>query len=158
MYMTISEDGFIAGLNDETPWSDESWESFQNFVRSCDVVLLGRRTFEIMRQQDEFISGPRYVVVTRNPDADTGEFEKLQIDSAEDMPKANKVGVIGGGDLNEQLIKLGVIDEIILDEEAVKLGQGFKLFGQHEVEPQLKLLDSERLGSRTIQRHYKVVN
>jgi len=62
--MAVSADGFIAGPNDETPWSDEEWQSFKVFVQSCDAVLLGLRTYEIIHQQHEFIAGPAYIVVT----------------------------------------------------------------------------------------------
>lgn len=48
LYMAISRDGFIADSNDETPWSDAEWEAFQEFAKSCEVVLLGKRTFQIM--------------------------------------------------------------------------------------------------------------
>jgi dihydrofolate reductase len=53
LYMAISADGFIAGPDDETPWSEEEWESFKAFVKTCDAVLIGRRTYEIMRQIQE---------------------------------------------------------------------------------------------------------
>jgi dihydrofolate reductase len=67
LYTAISQDGFIAGVDDETPWSDAEWEAFKTFVTSCDAVLLGRRTFQIM-QEDELVDGPRYIVVTNNKD------------------------------------------------------------------------------------------
>jgi dihydrofolate reductase len=77
LYMAISADGFIAGANDETPWSEEEWAAFQEFVKSCDIVLLGRRTYEIMSKQGEFVDGPDYFVVTSDASADTGNFRKL---------------------------------------------------------------------------------
>jgi len=40
LYMAISADGFITGPNDETPWSDEEWAAFQEFVKSCDAVTI----------------------------------------------------------------------------------------------------------------------
>lgn len=43
LYMAISADGFIAGVNNETPWSDEEWEAYREFVMSCDVCLIGSR-------------------------------------------------------------------------------------------------------------------
>lgn len=157
LYMAISEDGFIAGLNDETHWSDEEWLAFREFTKSCDVILMGRRTFQIMQKQDEFVEGPHYIVTTDDPSFETGTFEKRSIHQKGDMPKGNKVGIIGGGDLNGNLAKLGVIDEIILDSEAVKLGKGIKLFGHYDVKPKLQLVDSKRLGHKTVQNHYKVV-
>lgn len=156
LYMAISSDGLIAGKNDETPWSDESWEAFAEFIRSCDVVLLGRRTYKIMKDGDEFVDGPKYIVVTNNLSLDTGGLEKLAIKSAGDIPKVTKLGIIGGGDLNGRLAKLGVIDEVILDKESIELYEGVKLFGKHSVSPKLELVSQRRLNDSVTQYHYTV--
>lgn len=156
LYMAISADGFIAGLHDETPWSDDAWTAFKEFISTCDVVLLGRRTYEIMAAQDEFVDGPEYIVATPNLQLNTGSLRKITIQSMDDMPKADKVGVIGGGDFNGSLAKLGLLDEIILDIEPIILGSGKRLFGDYEVEFKLELIGSRKLGSDTVQNHYKV--
>jgi dihydrofolate reductase len=155
--MAISQDGFIAGENDETPWSNEEWQAFQNFVKSCDVVLLGKRTFKIMQQQNELVDGPRYIVVTNDKQLDSGVFEKLAIHSKEDLPQVNKLGIIGGGDLNGRLAELGAIDEIILDREPVKLHEGITLFGRHNIMPKLQKISSKQIGKATTQDHYRVI-
>ena len=157
LYMAISQDGFIAGLEDETPWSNASWESFEKFVLSCDVVLLGRRTFAIMRAQNEFVKGPKYIVVTEDTHLDTNGLKTLNIRSASDVPQASRVGIIGGGELNGRLALLGVIDEMILDIEPVKLHEGIPLFGSYDVPLTLALLGSQQLGEATVQRHYQVI-
>lgn len=157
LYMAISKDGFIADSNDAIPWSDAAWESFKEFVISCDVILLGRRTFQIMQENDEFIAGPRYIVVTNSKDLPTGDLTKISISSKEDMPKAKKLGIIGGGELNGNLAKLNVIDEIILDIEPIKLVTGIRLFGKHDIPLKLKLLGSKQIGDATIQRSYKII-
>jgi dihydrofolate reductase len=157
LYMAISQDGFIADANDKTPWSDAAWKSFKEFVISCDVILLGRRTFQIMQENDEFVAGPRYIVVTNNKDLPTGDLTKVSISSKEAMPKAKKLGIIGGGELNSKLAKLGVVDEIILDIEPIRLKTGIRLFGKYDIPLKLKLLGSKPIGDATVQRHYKVI-
>jgi dihydrofolate reductase len=99
LYMALSADGFIAAQNDETPWSDEEWAAFQEFVKSCDAVLLGRRTYEIMTKGDEFAEGPEYIVITNDSTLSTGQLRKISIVSKADLPQVNKLGVIGGGEL-----------------------------------------------------------
>ena len=158
LYMAVSRDGFIANPNDETPWSDAEWEAFNQFVMSCDVVLLGKRTFEIMQRNDEFLEGVHYIVVTSSKSLDTGNFKKISIASRADIPKADRVGIIGGGELNGRLASLGLIDEMILDIEPTELHEGVRLFGAHEPKLKLQLLDSRPIGEATIQRHYKVFN
>lgn len=157
LYMAVSADGFIAGVNNETPWSDAEWEAYREFVKSCDVCLIGSRTYEVMKASDEFVDGAKYLVVTHDNSIDTGGFEKISIQSADDMPQVSRVGVIGGGELNGSLVALGVIDEIILDVEPVTIGQGKLLFGSHSPSLNLKLLSSKQIGDSTLQNHYEVL-
>jgi dihydrofolate reductase len=156
LYMAISRDGFIAGSADETPWSDAEWQSFQEFAKSCDLLLLGKRTFEIMKAGGEFVDGPRYTVVTNDQTINTFGLNKIAINTAADMPSGGKIGIIGGGELNGRLAKLGVIDEIILDIEPVDLGEGIRLFGDYDIPLKLELIGSTLIGKSTIQRHYRV--
>ena len=156
LYMTVSRDGFIARTNDETPWGDDSWSAFREFVKSCDVILLGKRTYEIMDAGKEFVEGPEYIVITNDSSFNTGNLKKLSISSRADMPQVAKLGIIGGGDLNGRLAELDIIDEVILDTEPIDLKAGIKLFGDHDVNPKLELIDSRTLGESTLQRHYKV--
>ena len=156
LYNAISLDGFIAGEHDETPWSDEEWRAFQRFVKSCDACILGRKTYEIMHKGGEFIDGPRYIVATSS-NAGTGDYERIQIRSAGDLPRVDKIGLIGGGDLNGRLAEMNLIDEIILDVESMFLGTGTRLFGDHDIRPNLKFLSSVQLGPSTLQTHYEVM-
>lgn len=158
VYMAISKDGFIATPDDETPWSDASWEAFNAFVLSCDAVVMGSRTYEIMRAADEFVDGPHYFVATTDDTMDTGDFGKRTIRTRADMPAVERVGIIGGGDLNGRLAKLGIIDEMILDIEPVELKEGVRLFGKHDVPLKLELIGSKHIGEATVQRHYRVVH
>lgn len=153
LYAAISLDGFIAKSDDSTPWSDEEWEAFQKFAMSCDVCLMGRRTYEIMKE-DGFVEGPEYIVVTRDDAFNSGEFKRLSIDSEDDLPDAEKIGIIGGGDLNGSLAKLGVINEVILDVESVTFGTGKTLFGDHEVELTLEPTKTTPLSKTTVQNQY----
>lgn len=157
LYMAISADGFVAGPNNETPWSDASWSAFRAFLKSCDVALLGRRTYEIMRAQDEFVAGPEYIVVTNNLSLNTGSLQKISIKTKNDLPQVARLGVIGGGELNGSLAKLGIFDEIILDVEPVMLGDGVRLFGHHATGLSLELIDSVRLVSGTLHNRYLVI-
>lgn len=103
------------------------------------------------------MDGPNYVVVSRDSHFDSGKFAKRAIASAADMPAGERIGVIGGGELNGSLAKLGLIDELILDVEPVILGQGKRLFGDCKVRLDLQLIGSKRIGTGTVQNRYKVL-
>lgn len=153
--MAISRDGFIAGEHDETPWSHEEWAEFQNFVKSCDVCIMGRRTYELMKS-DGFVAGPRYIVATTKKDYDCGKFEARNIRQPRDVPKEKTVGIIGGGDLNGSLAQLGLIDEIILDVEDIELKNGKRLLGNNAVALHLEIISSRKITDSLRQERYKV--
>jgi dihydrofolate reductase len=156
--MAVSQDGFIAGPNGETPWSDAEFDAFNEFIATCDVVLMGRKTFECMRDSGSLAAGPQYIVVTNDESLETDGLYATAIHAKQDMPEADKMAIIGGGELNGQLAKLGLIDEIYLDIEPVELQSGIPLFGRHDVPLKLELVGSRQIGEATVQRHYKVIH
>jgi dihydrofolate reductase len=112
-----------------------------------------------MSLADDFIVGPQYIVVTNDKTFDSGDFPKLAVNSKSDIPtNFERIGVIGGGELNGSLARLGAIDELLLDIEPVKLHDGIKLFGNHDVPLKLEILSAQTIGESTKQRHYKVVH
>ncbi len=114
------------------------------------------RPNEIMHKDGDFIEGPEYIVVTNNPNIDTGAFCKTSVKTKDDLPKVKRLGIIGGGDLNGRLAKLGAIDEVILDIEPITLGSGIRLFGDHDIRLNLELAKSRRIGEGTVQNHYTI--
>ncbi len=156
LYAAVSVDGFIARLDDSTPWSDEEWLEFEKFVKSCDACIMGRRTHEIMRQ-DGLVEGPDYYVLTEDEDYDAGSCKKLSAKSAEDLPRVEKLGVIGGAETFGFFLSNNLVDEVILDIESIVLGAGKPLGGSHHLEVELELMSSRQVSERLIQCHYQKV-
>ena len=157
LYMAMSVDGYITGENGDVSWvGDASWQSYQKFVSTCDVVIVGRRTF-IMMEKDEFANSAKYYIATHDKNADTGVYPSRAIRNRDDLPSVKTIGVIGGGDLNGSLAMRGLIDEIILDIEPVILGSGIRLFGSHHPSLALELIASRTIGTNTMQHHYRVL-
>jgi dihydrofolate reductase len=156
LYMAISQDGFIAGPGDERPRSDGEKIAFKAFVTTCDAILLGRRAYEIMQDNHELLPGIRYIVATKSK-TEPKDIERVNIQTKHDMPDVVRLGIIGGGELNGRLAKIGVIDELFLDIEPITLQHGKRLFGVYDIPLRLKLLESRKIGQTTMQRHYEVV-
>ncbi|MEN9626355.1 MAG: hypothetical protein RL557_683, partial [archaeon] len=64
--MAQSVNGFIAKENNETPWSEEEWENFSKITKKIKNIVVGRKTYEIMKEKNEFkkIGNPFVMVVT----------------------------------------------------------------------------------------------
>ena len=52
LYQAMSVNGYIAGAHDETPWSDEEWKSFSKAVSEAGNIIIGRRTYELMKKSN----------------------------------------------------------------------------------------------------------
>src|SRR3990167_5470332 len=66
LYMATTVNGYIARENDETPWSDAVWDSYYKIAKQFKAIVLGRRTYEIMKEVDEFekIGNPLTIVLS----------------------------------------------------------------------------------------------
>lgn len=162
LYMAMSLNGFIAKENDDTPWSKTVWNNYYKIAREFKAVVLGRRTYEIMKKVNEFekIGNPFIVVVTRKNIANNSNF--VFVSSPKEALKILKekgftnIMIGGGGRLNSSFIKENLIDEIILDIEPQIFGKGIKLFAKDDFYSKLKLIDLNR-KQEIVQLHYRVL-
>ena len=160
LYMAITANGYIAKENNETPWSNEEWESFSEKVKEIKNLVIGRKTFEIMKQGNEFqkIDNP-FTVIVSNQKENNSNF----VDSPEQAIKLlekkgfSKILVAGGGTLNSSFMQKGLVDEIYLDVEPFLFGKGIKLFADNDFETKLELLETKQLSKNTIQLHYRIL-
>lgn len=164
LYMAMTLNGYIAKENNETPWSDEEWQSFSKFVKEVKNIIIGKNTYEIMKKDDELskIGNPFTVVVSKEDFAHNSNFaiakspkEALKILKEKNFAKAL---VAGGGILNASFMKDKLIDEIYLDIEPIVFGKGIKLFADEEFDIKLHLLKIRKLTKNIIQLHYKIQN
>jgi dihydrofolate reductase len=163
LYMAITANGYVAGMGDETPWSQEEWEAYGAFVREKGNLIIGRRTYELMAQEDEFsrVGNPTVVVVSRwlTP-SETDHMTVVQ--SPEDALAALEArgfreAVVGGGSmLNAGFLRAGLLDEAMLDVEPYFFGSGIRLFSDIDTTTALTLLDIRKLSDSVVRLHYRV--
>ena len=160
LYMAITANGYIAKENNETPWSDEEWESFSNIVKKIKNLVIGRKTFEIMNQDDEFQKiGNPFTVIVSNKEDNKSNFVKSPEQAIKLLEEKgfSEILVAGGGMLNSSFMQKGLVDEIYLDFEPFLFGKGIKLFADNEFEAKLELLETKLLSKDTIQLHYRIL-
>ena|SRR3989338_7854779 len=163
LYMATTVNGYIATENDDCPWSNAVWDSYYKIAKQFKAVVLGRRTYEIMKEVDEFekIGSPFTVVVSKEDFAHGSNFAiaKSPQEALKILKEKNfaKVLVGGGGTLNSSFMKENLIDEIILDVEPLIFGKGIKLFSDNDFDAKLELIETKSLSKNTIQLHYRVL-
>ena len=165
LYMAITANGYIARKNDETPWSKEEWESFFSKVKEAKNIVLGRKTFEMMKSNGNLAEiGDIFIVVVsdkiKNKSDDTNcLFVNSPGQAVESLKEKGFVEafVAGGGILNSSFMKQGLVDEIYLDIEPFVFGDGVRLFSENDFEENLELLAMKKLSKNVIQLHYRVI-
>lgn len=158
----MTANGYIARENDDTPWSIEEWKCFAEVVARTKNLVIGRKTYEIMKDENEFakIGNPFVVVVSNRQSEDEGvNFVHNPINALALLQKQgyHEVLVAGGSRLNASFMEAGLVSELYLDIEPLIFGAGIKLFANADFEERLELLNVKKLSEDTVQLHYKVI-
>ncbi len=165
LYMAMTLNGYIAKENDDTPWSEESWTAYSDFVKNTKNIIIGGYTYDLLRDSPDFrekIGNPLVVAVSHSVK------EKIQPDDViAGSPRAaleavraagfNEALVEGGGSINASFLKEGLIDEILVDIDPVVWGKGKKIFNDIDVDVNLELIEAKPFSGKLARLHYRVV-
>lgn len=162
MAMTIN--GYVAGANDDTEWVKD-FELFYKTVADWGVAVMGRRTYEESDKYNAFpYKGALNIVMTHNPKLLKIKQENALFINAtpEEVVKLvakkghKKLLVIGGGQINGNFLKAGLIDEIIIDIHPLIISNGVRLFESEFPYQNLELISYKEINDQILQVKYKV--
>jgi len=165
LYMTVSIDGFIALENNDAPWSREDLNNFQAFVKEKKNLIIGRRTYDLMKSGGELkVFEEELTVVVTSGSIDYQDDHTIAVHSPEEaLTELQKRGleeavVCGGGELNASFMKRGLIDEMIINIEPMVFGKGKKLFGDKGLDSikSLEFIEAKELGGGSLQVKYRL--
>ena len=145
----MSLDGYIAGLSDEFDWIVMDPDiDFAGMSEQFDTYLLGRRTFEVTRSQEQAaIPGARTFVFSRTlqqSDYDdvtiVGENWR-QVVQALREEDGKDIWLFGGGSLFRSLAEEGFVDTVEVAIIPIVLGGGIPLIAEPTTQISLTLKD-----------------
>ena len=127
--------------------------------------MLGGRRFDLAEDPDRYAARyvfqvPIFVVTHAPPTVHPQENDRLTItfvtDGIEpalalavDAAGDKAVTVVGGAEINRELMRAGLVDELHVDIMPIFLGEGLRLFDDPSLERSgLELLDCQRTGER----------
>ena len=156
----MSADGKVAKTNDETPWSDAGWDSFIHEVREAGVIIVGRKTYEILQTEVSFekLGDPKVFVLTTNNNYEllsekhyiiSGREEFLEIAGEEKIISAV---LVGGSKTNTEFIDS--VANLIIDIEPFLFGTGISMFSSADFHMQLSLDSTRNLSDQVVQLRY----
>lgn len=172
--LASSLDNFIArkdGGSDWLQWNNEVAELSARFMKTVDVLIMGRKTYEVILTAGETsYPGATNYVFTRSAKRAAalrkrvGEKANVQIMSEDVAAFVGKlktkrgkgIVVFGGGELASSLFKADLIDEVVLNVHPVILGSGIPLFPDIKRQINLELFEVKRLKNSCVVLSYRI--
>jgi len=158
--VAISINGMIAQrpLQQSLDWtSQEDTEHFKRITEEAGVVIVGRKTYELIGKP---LKGRSTVVLTKTPE----QFENQEgVRFTDQDPKEalealkedgqGQVAVIGGQEVYSQFLKEGLLTDLYVTIEPVLFGSGVNLsVGFDRIDAYLQSV--EKLGDTSVLLHY----
>lgn len=161
--VACSLDGYIAGPNDEFDWiTPESSFDFEALYAQFDTLLMGRRTYEIVRAAGENFRGKQVIVASRSlRPADHPGVEIVSKGLEERVRElraqhGKDIWLYGGGDLFSQLLAWNLVDTVEPAVIPILLGGGVQLLPKCRVRRYLTLVGHRSYPSGMILLEYEV--
>jgi len=170
VFIGTSVDGFIARPDDKLdflPSGGGEPHGYTEFFASVDAILIGRKTFEVVRAFPEWPYGKKRVVVlsTRPLDFSTvrgGIVEQMSGSPAEIVTQLAASGVqhvyVDGGVTIQQFLRAGLIQRLTITRVPVLIGQGIPLFGTLPHDIHLRHIATRHYPSGLVKTEYEVLN
>jgi dihydrofolate reductase len=147
-YVAATQDRFIADKNGGIAWlEDKKWEipgedyGYSDFYAGIDTTLMGYNTYaHVMDMVSKFpYENVQNYVFTSHPDpmpCDDVCFVHTDaigfVRNCKDDAREKNIWLVGGGLLAGEMLRAGLIDELIMTVIPIKLGEGIPLFGNEE--------------------------
>ncbi len=161
-----SLDNRIARADDAIDWllfSDEVMSFMEEFWKTIDTVLVGRKTYEITSKMDA-PTNPKVktYVFSRTLKTCADDAVQLVTDEAvafiRDLKEQDgkDICLMGGGDFARTLFEADLVDEISVNIHPLLLGAGAPLFLEMDRQIDLELLECKTMKHDCVALTYRV--
>lgn len=161
--VACSLDGFIAGPDDDFDWiTPEPTFDFEALHAQFDTLLMGRRTYEVIRAAGQTFGDKELVVASRSlqPDAHTGievvgEALEAKVRHLKATP-GRDIWLYGGGELFSQLLTWDLVDTVEPAIIPILLGGGVPFLPSPAARRRLRLSAHRVYPSGMVLLEYEV--
>jgi dihydrofolate reductase len=169
VFCGVSVDGFLARPNHALDFLDAGGQEphgFEEFFASVDVVVIGRRTFEVVLGFGGWFYGKKQVVVLSSRPLDFSSLKEGTVRQSSGEPKeiAKELEALGfqhayidGGITIQRFLGAGVIDRLVITRVPILIGSGIPLFGPVPGDIRLNHVATRSYAGGLVQSEYEVV-
>ena len=168
IYIATSIDGYIAKLDGGIDWlmeipnPDQSDYGFFDFMKRIDGVLMGRKTYEITMDFDQWIYTKPVFVLSNTLDVLRGNWaakaELIKGELTEVIAALNNRSInnlyVDGGKTIQSLLALDMIDEMIITRIPTLLGNGIPLFKSNDLELKFEHIETDVYTGGLVKSRY----
>ena len=165
----MSVDGFLARPDDALDFlhtGEQEPHGFKEFLASVDVVVIGRRTFDVVLELGQlaiYDTKPVVVLSSRPIDFSSvkgGVVEQMSGEPAEIVKQLKsrsfKHAYIDGGITIQQFLAAGCIDRMVITRVPVLIGAGVPLFGPLPRDISLRHIATRSYNKGLVQSEYEI--
>ena len=165
----MSLDGFLARRDDTFDFllaGEQEPHGFEEFLASVDVIVMGRRTFEVVLKLGYLTTygdKPMMVLSTRPLDFSSiqrGKLEQISGEPTEIVKQLTSRGFehayIDGGITIQRFLACGLIDRLVITRVPVLIGEGIQLFGPLPRDISLRHVATRTYNDGLVQSEYEI--
>lgn len=171
VFIATSLDGFIAREDGDIGWlleRDDPAEAhgYDAFIADKDVILMGRGTYESMRDVTPWPYTRPVVVLSSTlgkadrPEGDRAKVRFLDASPSQAMQVLEAEGrqrvYVDGGRVIQSFLRAGLIADMVITSVPVLLGQGRRLFGELSGDIALVHETTRSFPSGLVQSRYRI--
>jgi dihydrofolate reductase len=169
VFCGVSVDGFLARPDDTFDFlstGEQEPHGFSEFLASVDVIVLGRRTFEVVLKLGHLaVYGKKPMVVLSSRPLDSSMvkaavIEHMSGEPAEIVKQLNSRGLqhayIDGGNTIQRFLAAGLIHRLVITRVPVLIGSGIALFGPVPHDINLRHVATGSYPGGLVQSEYEI--
>ena len=168
VFCGVSVDGFLArpdGTFDFLDAGGQEPHGYEEFYDSVDVVVIGRKTFDVVRGFGGWYYGKKQVIVLSGQPLDFSSIqgatvEQMSGEPAEIVERLKARGFqhayIDGGITIQRFLAAGLIDRLVITRVPVLIGAGIPLFGLLPHDILLRHIATRSYHGGLVQTEYEI--
>jgi dihydrofolate reductase len=171
VFIGTSLDGFIARKNDDIAWLTDyptlgEDHGFEAHMARVDGVVMGRGTFEVIKDMRPWYYSKPVVVLSRSlSQADIPAEIADKVEVLDAAPEAAmqilenrgwQAAYVDGGTVIQSFLRAGLIEDMVISRIPVLIGEGIPLFGPLAQDLVLVHEETRSFPSGMVQSRYRV--